>query len=91
VNSATSTPPIRQPRHLQPQNGRNQRLIEQFDSSKRFETQLETIDEVRAAKVYCCMPKCLLFSTAEQPNDDDRRLSTPSSTLSGHLQLSFTH
>jgi hypothetical protein len=53
TNSATSTPPIREPGHLQPQNGTKHRLIKQFDSSERFEAHLETINEVRAAKVDC--------------------------------------
>jgi hypothetical protein len=53
ANSATSTPLIRQPGHLQPQNGTNHRLIKQFDESYRFEVNLEMDNEVRAAQVDC--------------------------------------
>jgi hypothetical protein len=51
--SATLTPLIRQPGHLQPQNGTNHRLIKQFDDSYHFEVKLETDNEVRAARVDC--------------------------------------
>jgi hypothetical protein len=53
ANSATLTPLIRQPGHLQPQNGTNHQLIKQFDDSYRFEVKLETDNEVRAARVDC--------------------------------------
>jgi hypothetical protein len=42
-----------QPGHLQPQNGTNHQLIKQFDDSYRFEVNLETDYEVRAARVDC--------------------------------------
>jgi lipid II:glycine glycyltransferase (peptidoglycan interpeptide bridge formation enzyme) len=53
ANSATSMPLIRQPGLLQPQNGTNHQLIKQFNDSYRFEVNLETDNEVRAARVDC--------------------------------------
>jgi hypothetical protein len=53
-----------QPGHLQPQNGTNHQLIKQFDDpflSYRFEVNLETDNEVRAARVDCWMPEFYRF------------------------------
>ena len=53
ANSGTLMPLIREPGLLQPQNGTNHQLIKQFNDSYRFEVNLETDYEVRAARVDC--------------------------------------